>query len=157
MKVRSFDPEKERVLQSVLDELNSKDLPFVAEKDDDKLLVRWRWKDADQFGFTSVTREIQEFCYIVEVHDDHTFSGRDKESGTSVKIGAGGKISFEKSGFSGKEVRLHKEIAIGQNRKEEGIGIKSWGFSSKELHTAVKEILEKHGYAMKKFRLFGKR
>lgn len=127
----------DRVLQALN---NNGDIEAV--ESDGVLTVKWRWKDAVQLGFTSITKETAEYRYAVVLDYEHkTFYGYDTDESTSAGLDRKGIISLRGRSFVGHEVKLHRELALSTDN-----GIRDWGYSTKRVHDAVRDVLEAEGW-----------
>ncbi len=137
------------ILNKAAQALNTEENPFTAEVVNGRLVVSWRWKDAVTFGFGTVTKDVQDFRYVVVLGENHTFYGYDSRDSLIMDADIRGSAGVQMSSFTGHEVRLRKEIAIGKNKGEKNAGIREWNFSTKRIHEPVRQFFEENGWRYK--------
>ena len=138
---------KEEIFEKAL-ALNGDDKKYVITVEDDKIITRVKWMDANFFGPDFVTEEIKTFEYIVKIHDNGKYSEISKKSETSKELSADG-LSYKKKIFRGKEFTFDKTIGIGKDNLTDSVGVVETTFNSEEYKKPVRELLESNGYKKK--------
>lgn len=146
---------KEDLLKKAYQELNKSDYPFEVAIDNDTIVASWKWKDGTFFDVGSVTREIQEFKYIVELLDDKTYI----ENDSSFSVNSNGNVinqngSVNMQGFSGKQWNKHVEYTFGKDKNTGKFGIQKYSFDTNIIHKPIRDFLEQNGYCKAKQKLF---
>lgn len=129
---------REEVLKRAVQLLDIPGNPFTAEADGDRLVVRWRWKDAARIGAASVSKEVSEYRYVVVLGDNGTYWGYDTDEESLARIDSG-HVALQASGFVGHELRFHKEAAVVHDA--DGLGVGTFQFSTKLVHDAVRRAM----------------
>ena len=89
--------------------LNGIDKKYSVTIDDNRIITRVRWMDATFFAPGTISDEVKEFEYIVEVDAKGKYREIDKSTSTTTTAG-GGKIGANKQTFYGKQITFNKTI-----------------------------------------------
>lgn len=137
----------QQVYNGVLALNNDSSNPFHYEiGQDGKIYGFWNWKNAILFQPGAVTSEVRDYVFIVTLDfNKMKWHELDKSSESTVSAGKG-KISFEKSGFAGKQNNKHFEIALGHDRNSGDTGVIVTKFDTLKVKTPVREYLKSIGF-----------
>ncbi|MBR5825575.1 MAG: hypothetical protein IKY78_00670 [Clostridia bacterium] len=129
--------------------LNGDDKKYVITVEGNKIITRVKWMDTTFFSPDSITNEMRNFEYIVEVGENGKYKELDKSVSVSKSAGKGG-FNFKKSIFIGKEITYDRTVGLGRDNQTGETGIVSNRFYSEEYKAPVRRLLESHGYKRKK-------
>lgn len=144
---------KEQVFEQAL-ALNGNDKKYMITVEENKIITRVKWMDATFFSPGSISNEMREFEYTVEIDTNGKYRELDKSVSASKSINSNG-ASYNKSIFVGKQISFDRTIGIGKNKQDGETGIIDVSFNSEEYKTPVRNLLKNLGYK-KKMGILGK-
>lgn len=104
----------------------------------------WNWKNAIVASTQGITDEQRMFKAVYTIYPNGSYTVQDISTATNKGFG-GGKFSFGKSFFKGKQIGMHKEIAIGRNNQTGQMGLMTFDFNTEKIHKPVEEVLASYG------------
>ena len=128
--------------------LNRPDQPFSFMVEGTSIIGRWRWQDQTLFAPDSLTNEIREFTFIVDLNDDGTYKERTQEASTTLTAGSGG-VGFQKSSFAGNSSRKRFSVSIGKDNQTGEVGVVSTKWDSDMIKRPLREYLANLGWKPK--------
>lgn len=144
---------KEQLFEQAL-ALNGNDKKYVITVEENKIITRVKWMDATFFSPGSVSNEMREFEYTVEIATNGKYRELDKSVSASKSLNSNG-ASYNKSIFVGKQISFDKTIGVGKNKQDGETGIINASFNSEEYKAPVRNLLKDFGYK-KKMGILGK-
>jgi len=138
-------------------QLNRPGQPFqYAVGPGNTIIGTWRWQDQTLFSPQSVTAEIQQFQFIVELRPDGKFNERTIEVGRQIQtsVSAGG-IHFggSTSKFAGNSAGKSFSMSFGHDNQTGQTGVVTANFDSNWIKEPLRAYLAAQGW--KKAGLFG--
>lgn len=127
--------------------LNGDDKKYIITVEDDKIITRVKWMDATLFSPTSISKQMEEFEYIVKVNDNGTYSEITKLSSKGGSLSPRGGILNKETVIGGRARK--KTIAFGKDNQTGEVGVIDASFSSEEYKHPIKELLKSAGYKKK--------
>jgi len=109
----------------------------------------WRWQDQTLFAPQTVTAEVQQFQFIVELQPDGTYKEHTTEASQSSQVGAsGGGIHFgaSTSKFSGNSAGKSFSISLGHDNQTGQTGVVTASFDSNLIKQPLRAFLESQGW-----------
>lgn len=128
--------------------LNQPGQPFIYSVEGSSIVGRWRWQDQTLFAPQSVTDEVREFTYIVDLNQDGTYKEHTQESSSTRKAGAGG-IGFEKTGFVGNSSKKSFSIGIGKDKNTGDVGVVKASLDTDMIKRPLRDYLAQQGWKPK--------
>ena len=138
---------KEQVLQAAL-ALNGEDKKYQITVEGDTIITKVKWMDATFFAPGSVTDEMREFEYVVQIGKNGKYTELDKSVSSTVSVNKSG-ASYQKKMFYGKEISFNKTIGLGKDKQTGETGLITNQFYSEEYKQPVREMLKSFGYKKK--------
>ncbi len=137
---------KKQLLDAAL-ALNGEDKKYIITVEDDKIITRVKWMDATLFSPTSISKQMEEFEYIVKVNDNGTYSEITKLSSKGSSLSPRGGILNKETVIGGRARK--KTIVFGKDNQTGEVGIINVSFNSEEYKRPIKELLKSAGYKKK--------
>ena len=140
-------PTKEQLFEAAL-ALNGDDKKYVITVEENKIVTRVKWMDAVFFSPASISDEMREFEYTVEINDDGTYSDIEKHTASDKGLNRKG-LNFNKSVQVGHTKTYHRTIGFGVNKETGELGIIDNVFNSEEYKDPVRTLIRNSGYKRK--------
>jgi len=138
-------------------QLNRPGQPFQYSVGPNNTIIgTWRWQDQTLFSPQSVTAEIQQFQFIVELHPDGKFKEHTVEASQQMEASIdGGGIHFggSTSKFVGNSAGKSFSIGLGHDNQTGQTGVVTTNFDSNWIKEPLRAYLAAQGW--KKAGLFG--
>ena len=136
---------KEELFEAALD-LNGDDKKYIVSVEDNKIILRVKWKDATFFSPTSISDEMERFEYVVEVNDNRTYTAVENYASTAKSADTNG-LKINTSTFVG--TRKSCEIGLGIDNQTGNVGIIKHAFDPAEYKKPINELMKNSGYKKK--------
>ena len=139
---------KEEILSNIENDLNREDLKWKVTVEGDKIIADWKWMDATLFSLSEISNEVKEFKFIVTLLDNGKWKESDSSSSKSSSFGLGG-ISFNSSGFKGKQIGKSITIGFGKDNDSEKVGVQTYKFNTEDVKEPIRTYLKNCGWKKK--------
>lgn len=104
----------------------------------------WNWKNAIVASTQGISDEQRMFKSVYTIYPNGVYAVQDI-SQSSSKGFFGGKFGIGKSAFKGKQIGMHKEIAIGKNKQNGQVGVIGFDFNTEKIHQPMDTVLQSYG------------
>lgn len=143
---------KETLLAQI-SSLNNDEQPFEYLVDGDNITGHWKWMDTRWFSPNTITDEQKEYFFTVTLHNDGTWSEKERNNHNNIKISPNGglKISSQTSQFRGMSSQKSFNIGLGQNKDTGQIGIINNNFDSSLIKKPLRDLLSSQGWKKRGF------
>ena len=109
-----------------------------------QLTCMWNWKNAILISTQGVSDEQRQFRAVYTIFPNGTYRVQDI-SMTSNRGFLDGVFGVTKSMIKGKQIGMHKEIAIGRNNQNGHLGMLSFDFNTEKIHKPMDQVLQSYG------------
>ncbi len=109
-----------------------------------QLTCVWNWKNAVLVSLQGISNEQRTFKAVYTIFPNGTYRVQDMSTATNKGL-LGGVFSLSKSSFKGKQIGMHKEIAIGKNKQTEQSGVLTFDFNTEKIHKPMDQVLQSYG------------
>ena len=104
----------------------------------------WNWKNAIIASTQGITDEQRMFKAVYSIFPNGTYKVQDISMASNKGL-LGGVLDMSKSMFKGKQIGMHKEIALGKNKQNGQMGMISFDFNTEKIHQPMNQVLQSYG------------
>ncbi len=109
-----------------------------------QLTCMWNWKNANLIRTQGISDAQRQFRTVYTIFPNGTYRVQDI-SMTNNKGFLDGVFGVTKSMIKGKQIGMHKEIAIGRNNLNGYLDGLSFDFNTEKIHKPMDQVLQSYG------------
>jgi len=141
--------ERKKVLEDAPSALNNENQPWEVTIEDNSIVARWKWMDADFFAPNEINNETKEFTFTVTLDDKGKWKEIDKieEKQHGIKMGGGGVgFGISSSSFKGKSSQKSFKFGLGKDKKTGEVGLVGFKFDTALVKQPIRDYLTSCGW-----------